>query len=256
MPMVPAPRIATRRGATLRASSRCQPCSTTPSGSARRPISLGTPSASGIRLAAGTATYSAIAPRLPRFTPMSCLLRNDGSPSSGLGAWSAMMLYSATRVPGAGALAPGPSRATVPETSCPITMPGARRPLSPVKPCTSLPQMPTVSTRSSASPSPGSGAGRSTTLMSQGPLYRTAFIAAQHTTPVGALMRATVAGSLPALRLGRPTVSALVQPTRSCFTVWPLAVLSKLRIIGGVKTIPSELASMDNPTVRDNGDLP
>ena len=185
-----------------------------------------------------------------------------------------MMLYSATRVPGAGALAPGPSRSTVPLTSCPITMPGARRPLSPVKPCTSLPQMPTVSTRSSASPSPGSGAGRSTTLMSQGPLYRTAFIAAQHTTRaarrysaqgVGAGRRsgACIGGrgggplpALPALRLGRPTVSALVQPTRSWFTAWPLAVLSKLRIIGGVKTIPSEVAPMDNPTVRDNGDLP
>ena len=170
MPMVPAPRMATRRGATLRSSSRCQPCSTTPNGSASRPTSLGTPSASGIRLAVGTARYSAIAPRRPRFTPTTCLLRNEGSPSSGLGAWSAMMLYNATRVPAGGASAPGPRRATVPLTSWPITMPGVRRPLSPVNPCTSLPQMPTVSTRSSASPAAGSGAGRSTTSMSQGPL--------------------------------------------------------------------------------------
>ena len=57
-----------------------------------------------------------------------------------------------------------------------MTMSGARRPLSPVKPCTSLPQMPTASTASSTSPGRGSGCGRSTTRMVHGFSYRTAFM--------------------------------------------------------------------------------
>ena len=57
-----------------------------------------------------------------------------------------------------------------------MTMSGARRPLSPVKPWMSLPQMPTASTASSTSPARGSGCGRSTTRIAHGFSYRTAFM--------------------------------------------------------------------------------
>ena len=174
MPMVPAPRMATRRGATLRALQPVPAVQYHP----QRLGQQGRRSRSARRRRAGSgwrrvpATYSAIAPRLPRLTPINCLLRNDGSPSSGLG-----------RVIGDDVVQrhPGARRRVARARSEPLH--GARSPRAPspcraraarsrrLKPCTSLPQMPTVSTRRSASPAPGSGAGRSTTLMSQGPLY-------------------------------------------------------------------------------------
>ena len=54
-----------------------------------------------------------------------------------------------------------PMAATVPAASWPITIGGMRRPDEPSYPCTSLPQMPQASTRTSTSSGPIKGAGRS-----------------------------------------------------------------------------------------------